>query len=106
MLQDNSIKLLHPNLTHEIKDIMTNDYAGNETQIVSYCDNDGMRTTSLGKNTSYIIFYVVISKVVLVEIIPWIIVIALNFSTWRKMKMFQTNRRAMGNRRNQGNESR
>ena len=106
MLQDNSIKLLHPNLTHEIKDIMTNDYAGNETQIVSYCDNDGMRTTSLRKNTSYIIFYVVISKVVLVEIIPWIIVIALNFSTWRKMKMFQTNRRAMGNRRNQGNESR
>ena len=105
MLQDNSIKLLHPNLTHEIKDIMTNDYAGNETQIVSYCDNDGMRTTSLRQNRFYIMFYVVISKVVLVEIIPWIMVITLNFLTWRKMEMFQKNRKAMLNRRNQGNES-
>ena len=102
MLQDNSIKILHPNLTNDIKDIMSNDYADNETQIVSHCDNDGMRTTSLRQNKFYIIFYVVISKVVLVEIIPWIMVITLNFLTWRKMKMFQKNRKAMSNRRNQG----
>ena len=96
------IKLLHPNLTNEIKNIMSNDYTDNETQIVSHCDNDGMRTTSLRQNKYYIIFYVVISKVVLVEIIPWIMVITLNFLTWRKMKMFQENRKAMSNRRSQG----
>ena len=105
MLQDNSIEILHPNLTHEIKDILRNDYADNETQIISHCDNDGMRTTSLRQNRFYIMFYVVISKVVLVEIIPWIMVITLNFLTWRKMEMFQKNRKAMLNRRNQGNES-
>ena len=105
MLQDNSIEILHPNLTHEIKDILRNDYADNETQIISHCDNDGMRTTSLRQNRFYIMFYVVISKVVLVEIIPWIIVITLNLLTWRKMKVFQKNRKAMLNRRNQGNES-
>ena len=105
MLQDNSIEILHPNLTHEIKDILRNDYADNETQIISHCDNDGMRTTSLRQNRFYIMIYVVISKVVLVEIIPWIMVMTLNFLTWRKMKMFQKNRKAMLNRRNQGNES-
>ena len=89
MLQDNSIEILHPNLTHEIKDLMSNDYGDNETQIISHCDNDGMRTTSLRQNRFYIMFYVVISKVVLVEIIPWIMVITLNFLTWRKMKTFQ-----------------
>ena len=104
MLQDNSIKILHPNLTHEIKDIMSNDYADNETRIVSHCDNDGMRTTSLRQNKFYIIFYVVISKVVFVEIIPWIMVITLNFLTWRKMKLFQKNMKAMCNRRHQGNK--
>ena len=105
MSKDNSIKILHPNLTHEIENITIKDYADDETQIVSRCDNDGMRTTALRQNKIYIIFYVVISKVILVEIIPWIMVITLNFLTWRKMKMFQKNRKAMLNRKNQGNKS-
>ena len=104
MLQDNSIKILHPNLTHEITDLMSNDYADNETRIVSHCDNDGMRTTSLRQNKFYIIFYVVISKVVLVEIIPWLAVITMNILTWRKMRSFQKRREAMLIRRNTGNK--
>ena len=105
MLKDNSIKILHPNLTHEIENITIKDYADDETQIVSHCGDDGMRTTALRQNKVYIIFYVVISKVILVEIIPWITVMTLNFLTWRKMKLFQKNRKTMCNKRNQGNKS-
>ena len=102
---EESIIQYHLNATKLNSTDVPNDYADNETQIISHCDNDGMRTTSLRQNRFYIMFYVVISKVVLVEIIPWIIVITLNLLTWRKMKVFQKNRKAMLNRRNQGNES-
>ena len=59
------------------------------------CDADGMRATSLRQNGWYVIFYVVVSKVVLVEVVPWLTVIALNVWTWRKMVLFQRKREAM-----------
>ena len=68
-----------------------------------YCDIDGMRATPLRQNEFYIIFYVVISKVMLVEVIPWLSVIALNIWTWRKMVLFQKKREAMLKRGQQGN---
>ena len=101
--QDDSIELLSPNLTNEIEDIAKNDVADNATMIISHCDSDGMRATSLRQNDFYIIFYVVTSKVIFVEIIPWLTVITLNFLTWKKMKIFQRNRAAMLTRQQPGN---
>ena len=103
ILQDDSIELLSPNLTNEIEDIAKNDVADNATMIISHCDSDGMRATSLRQNDFYIIFYVVTSKVIFVEIIPWLTVITLNFLTWKKMKIFQRNRAAMLTRQQPGN---
>ena len=68
---------------------------GNATIDQEWCDADGMRATSLRQNKWYTIFYVVISKVVLVEVVPWLTVIALNVWTWRKMVVFQRKREAM-----------
>ena len=102
-LQDDSIELLSPNLTNEIEDIAKNDVADNATMIISHCDTDGMRATSLRQNEFYIIFYVVTSKVIFVEIIPWLTVITLNFLTWKKIKIFQRNRAAMLTRQQPGN---
>ena len=67
----------------------------NATIDQEWCDADGMRATSLRQNEWYLIFYVVISKVVLVEVVPWLTVIALNVWTWRKMVLFQRKREAM-----------
>ena len=103
ILQDDSIELLPLNLTNEIEHIAKNDVAENATMITSHCDSDGMRATSLRQNDFYIIFYVVISKVVLIEIIPWLTVITLNFLTWKKMKIFKRNREAMLTRQQPGN---
>jgi hypothetical protein len=69
------------------------------------CDLDGMRATLLRQNEWYIIFYVVVSKVVLVEVIPWLTVIALNIWTWRKMVVFQRKREAMLKRGKKGMEN-
>ena len=66
------------------------------------CDLDGMRATPLRQNEWYIIFYVVVSKVVLVEVVPWLTVIALNIWTWRKMVLFQRKREAMLKRGKKG----
>ena len=103
ILQDDTIELLPLNLTNEIEDIAKNDVSENATMIISHCDSDGMRATSLRQNDFYIIFYVVISKVVFIEIIPWLTVITLNFLTWKKMKIFQRNREAMLTRQQPGN---
>ena len=103
ILQDDSLKLLPINLTNEIEDIAQNDDSENATMIISHCDGDGMRATSLRQNDYYIIFYVVISKVVLIEIIPWLTVITLNFLTWKKIKIFQRRRESMLTRQQPGN---
>ena len=56
------------------------------------CDPYGTRATSLRKNKWYIIFYVFLSELVLVEILPWITVIILNISTWKGITKFQKKR--------------
>ena len=73
-----------------------------ENSSIEICDQDGMRATPLRQNEWYIIFYVVVSKVVLVEVVPWLTVIALNIWTWRKMVLFQRKREAMLKRGKKG----
>ena len=104
ILQDDTIELLPLNLTNEIEHIVKNDVAENATMIISHCDTDGMRATSLRQNDFYIIFYVVISKVVFIEVIPWLTVITLNFLTWKKIKIFQRRRESMLSSQQPGNK--
>ena len=100
--KDDSINLVHLSLTHGIDGVMGKDPQGNDTMKVHHCDSGGIEPTALRKNEVYIIFYVVISKVVLIEIIPWLTVISLNLLTWKKIKLFQSRRAALLNGRNPG----
>ena len=54
----------------------------------SVCDPNGIQATPLRKNSWYIIFYTVLSKLLLVELVPWITVIVLNYYTWKRLKEF------------------
>ena len=63
------------------------------TNNVTYVEDIGYRGTALRLNQWYILFYVTISKLLLVEIIPWITVIILNFCIWRKLQTFRETRR-------------
>ena len=64
------------------------------------CDRYETRLTSLRRNKWYIVFYVCLSELIFVEIVPWISVIVLNISTWRGMKRFQEKRQMLKNRCN------
>ena len=66
----------------------------------SLCDPYDTRTTSLRRNEWYIVFYVCLSELIFVEIVPWISVIVLNINTWRGMKRFQEKRQMLKNRCN------
>ena len=68
-----------------------NYYTLNHT-IESFCDPNGIKATPLRKNSWYIIFYTVLSKLLFVELIPWITVIVLNYCTWRQLKEFHAAR--------------
>ena len=57
------------------------------------CSKQGFVTTNLRKNHWYIIFYVFLSELLLVEVIPWIIVITLNTRTFWALVRFQKNRK-------------
>ena len=103
-LHDDSIGVFYANSTHERNGSAANNSLDNGEMITQNCDRDGMRATILRQNELYVIFYVVISKVVLVEIIPWVAVITMNVLTWRKMKSFKETREAMLKRRNTGNK--
>ena len=102
--KNDSIGSFYAGSTHERNGSAANHSLDNETMITQNCDRDGMRATTLRQNEFYVIFYVVISKVVLVEIIPWLAVITMNILTWRKMRSFQKRREAMLKRRNTGNK--
>ena len=101
--KDDSINLVHLKLTHGIHGMMGKDSVDHDTAKVQHCGSGGMQPTALRKNEFYIIFYVVISKIMFVEVIPWLSVIGLNIWTWRKMILFQKNREAMLKRGQQGN---
>ena len=61
----------------------------------SLCDPYGTRATSLRNNKWYIIFYVFLSELFFVEIMPWITVVILNISTWKGITSFQKKRQAL-----------
>ena len=65
------------------------------------CDIYDTRTTSLRNNKWYIIFYVFLSEFVLIEIIPWIVVIILNIKTWKGIRNFRKKRETL--KKNLGN---
>ena len=101
--KNDSIDSFHLNPMNVEYGIHHHDSTDMNTTSSPYCDVDGMRATPLRQNEWYIIFYVVISKVMFVEVIPWLSVIALNIWTWRKMVLFQKKREAMLKRGKQGN---
>ena len=67
------------------------------------CDNNWLRATPLRKNRWYIIVYTVLSKLLLVEVLPWVTVIVLNYNIMRKIREFEAIReRILTNNPNQG----
>ena len=77
--------------------------ATNSSIVEVECTPEGLRGTPMRQNRWYIIFYSVVSKLLLVEIIPWITVIVLNYLIWKKIQEFQANRqRVMGKQSKQG----
>ena len=103
-LQQYSTKSSNVNLTHATEGIVEIDFADNEIRNVLHCGRQGVRATVIRQNEMYILFYVVISKVVLVEMIPWLIVLILNILTWKRMKLFQKRREAILIRSNTGDK--
>ena len=80
----------------------TLDYISNQTRLnvdddleivneYSTC-HDGYKTTWLRNNWWYIVFYLGWSKFLLVECLPWLIVIILTICTTKSLKNFQVNR--------------
>ena len=62
------------------------------------CDIYGTRATSLRNNRWYIILYVFLSELILVEIVPWITVIILNICIWKGIRRFQKRRQSLKNK--------
>ena len=59
------------------------------------CDVYETRATSLRNNKWYIVLYVFLSELILIELVPWILVIVLNIKTWQGIRRFQQNRRTL-----------
>jgi len=70
------------------------------------CTPEGLRATPMRSNRWYIIFYSVLSKLLLVEIIPWVAVIVFNYLIWKKIREFQARReRLLANSKSQQNSN-
>ena len=67
---------------------------------VTNCDPYGNRATSLRNNRWYIILYVFLSELILVEIVSWITVIILNIYIWKGIRRFQKRRQRLKNKSN------
>ena len=67
------------------------------------CVDGEYRVTRLRKNRWYIIFYVFGADFILVEIVPWIIIIMLNLLTWRGIQQFQKKRKRLMKTHSPGN---
>ena len=68
--------------------------------LVANCDIYGNRVTSLRNNRWYIILYVFLSELILVEVVPWVTVIILNVSIWKGIRSFRKRRQSLGNKLN------
>ena len=64
----------------------------NDSRGLITVENVGYRGSTLRLNYWYIILYVTWSKLLLVEIFPWIIIIVLNILIWRRMRQFKATR--------------
>ena len=74
-----------------IENISYADYDINVTYII---EDLGYRGTPMRLNPWYTLLYVFWSKFLLVEIIPWVTVIILNYRIWRQIREFQRARRS------------
>ena len=97
-----------PNLTTYVIDDETNDSISIQTPenatVYMECTPEGLRATPMRSNRWYIIFYSVLSKLLLVEIIPWVAVIVFNYLIWKKIREFQARReRLLANSKSQQN---
>ena len=99
------------NSTHDIDIFSNNTYKDNnnnneslladddeEKGDVLMCDIYETRPTSLRNNKWYIILYVFLSEFILIEIVPWILVIILNIKTWKGIRKFQQKRQTLRNK--------
>ena len=62
------------------------------------CDPYGHRISNLRKHLWYILVYQFLMDLILVEIVPWLTIIFLNFRVWKTSQKFQERRRALLNR--------
>ena len=97
-----------PNLTTYVTADHTNDNMSIQTTdnatVYMECTPEGLRATPMRSNRWYIIFYSVLSKLLLVEIIPWVAVIVFNYLIWKKIREFQARReRLLANSKSQQN---
>ena len=97
------------NSTHDINIFSNNTYKDNNNnsesllsdddeekeEDVLMCDIYETRPTSLRNNKWYIILYVFLSELILIEIVPWILVIILNIKTWKGIRRFQKKRQTL-----------
>ena len=68
-------------------------YAAYDENVTYIVEDLGYRGTTMRLNPWYIVLYVFWSKFLLVDIIPWIMVIILNYCIWKKIQEFQRVRR-------------
>ena len=64
----------------------------NDSRGLMKVENVGYRGTTLRLNYWYIILYVTWSKLLLVEIFPWIIIIGLNILIWKRIRQYKSTR--------------
>ena len=102
----NHITNLTPYINESIEINAGQQVKGNLT-VMTECTPEGLQATPMRQNKWYIIFYSVLSKLLLVELIPWITVIVLNYIIWTKIREFQAKRdHLMKNSSNQGKRKR
>ena len=95
-----------PNISESIE-INASQYVKGNLTVMTECTPEGLQATPMRQNKWYIIFYSVLSKLLLVEVIPWIAVIVLNYIIWKKIREFQAKREhLMKNSSNQGKRKR
>ena len=90
------------NITPDTNDSLVTENA----TVYTECTPEGLRATPMRSNRWYIIFYSVLSKLLLVEIIPWVAVIVFNYLIWKKIREFQARReRLLANSKSQQNSN-
>ena len=59
---------------------------------IAECDIHGIRVSDFRSNYWYILYYQFLSDLILVEILPWILVIVLNIIVWKTSQKFHARR--------------